>query len=229
MSAAEDFAAQLEEFRARAGLNPSSQAVLDRLRHDDETKRTNCRRDVVAAFSVVPSEKWKVLLDDCIHAGRASRDHKRIADEAKRTLEDAPAAVDAFETVAAFPGRQPERDHPLNEANRTLRETLFYAQSDAKRVLQERSRKTDAGAARSAAIGWIAGSILRLSGRPNRKHVITLVEAVLDLYSGEVTEAAVRNASLGPARRDSKTDWTVFVPLKDGRYKRVKSLRGKKC
>jgi hypothetical protein len=82
-----------------------------------------------------------------------------------------------------------------------LRVRITNDRGDAAVRLSQQSRKTDASAARSAALGWLAESIEKASGRPNSRHAAALAEAVLNLDG--VTESAVRKA-IRPSDRLSR-------------------------
>jgi hypothetical protein len=185
-----DLRASVERFRTEAApLDEHAQDVLGRLITED------WRQHVVPAFKVVPRDRWNVLLHDCLSAERAMREHKPIVEKLQRRLIDADAAAKALDTVAKFV--EPllaGNDDPVREALGTLRVQYYYNLLDTRRELKERGRKTHAAAARSAGIGWLKASVKGLSGKPNRKLVLALAEAVLNLDGGEVTPDMVTKA-----------------------------------
>jgi hypothetical protein len=85
------------------------------------------------------------------------------------------------------------------EALDPLRVRIATDRGVAARRLRQQSRKTDVSAARSAALGWIAESVEKASGKPHLEHTASLAEAVLDL--DDVTEGAVRKAVRPSDRR----------------------------
>jgi hypothetical protein len=196
------FRAAVERFRATA--HKHAQAVLDRLIAEE------WRQHVMPVFELIPQERWEILIGDCLHAERAMRMHKRIVERAKRTIDEADKAAKALKIIAGFVREcrndsefhstpsVTSGDDPEDEAPRVLGVRIYYCRLDAKRLLQLDRNNTSDPAARSAGIGWLAESILRLTDTPSRKLVADLAEAVLNLE--HVSEAAVRNAIM-PSER----------------------------
>ena len=214
------FREAVARFRADfAPLDENAKAVLDRLTSEKWLWY------VLPVFEVVPPDRrWAILLGDCLHAEREMREHKRIAEHYRRTVDKAEEALKALDAVAAFVERPPVvgKGDPAveGEALGALMVRIANDRGDAALRLRQQSRKTDPSAARSAALGWLRQSVEKLSGKPNLKHVASLAEAVLDLV--DVTEGAVRKA-VRPSDRLRRGDppgmtWTRIVRLGDGRY-----------
>ena len=193
MSAA--FREAVARFRAHfAPLDEYAKAVLDRLTSEEWL------RHALPAFDVVPRERWPILLGDCLYAEREMREHKRIAEHYRRTVDKAEEVLKGLDAIAAFVERCDVVDEPAVEALAVLRARIANDRGVAARRRSQQSRKkNDPSAARSAALGWLAESVEKLSGKPNLRHAAALAEAVLDLDG--VTEGAVRKAVRPSDRR----------------------------
>jgi hypothetical protein len=96
------FREAVARFRADfAPLDENAEAVLVRLTSDDWA------RHVLPAFEALPRERWEILLGDCLHAELLMREHKRIVEHYRRTVDKAEEALKALDTVAAFVERSP--------------------------------------------------------------------------------------------------------------------------
>jgi hypothetical protein len=189
-------AAQRRMSSVRLLLDEHAAAVLDRLIADE------WKRHVVPAFAVVPPERWRLLIQDCIYAERAMREHKPVVEAMLRRTAVAEEAMAALKTLIDLLRRcgvattisDRSRDDPLPGALDTVRIEIEDARLDAERTLRQHSRKTDVAAARSAGVGCLKASIRGLSGKPYLARVMDLAMAVLNLDAEELTEDAVRKA-----------------------------------
>jgi len=141
------------------------------------------------AFAVLPPERWRLLIQDCIYAERAMREHKSVVEAMRRRTAATEKAMAALKTVGDF---MRGCGDPVPGALETVRTELENARLDAERTLRQHSRKTDAVAARSAGVGWLKASVRELSGKPHLARVMDLAIAVLNL--DQLTEDAVRKA-----------------------------------
>jgi hypothetical protein len=156
------------------GLDEHGHKVLDRLASDE--------RAPDAFVAVLPNgDRWNVLLSDCITANERARSHAKRICALRKQLQKAPRATKAVETIADFfDGIRSEPFDPVKQALGTLRAEINFRRRLAEEDLGNLSRKKDASAARAQGTGWLRESVLRLSGRPNQKHVIVLAQIVLE-------------------------------------------------
>jgi hypothetical protein len=196
--------AAIDAYRAKAGDSLEEHAcdVLDRLEADG--------RAAEAFADILPNgERWEVLVHDCVMAEQQSRTHKNIIPALQERLKKAPDAIQAIKTLDDFFSMhwEPIPDDPITEALRILRVEIYYSHRHTEEYLATRSRKKDQSAARSAAIGWLKESVLRMSGKPNQKHVITLAEVTLG--KRDLTVDAVRKAVTPSDARDGRRKTTA--------------------
>jgi hypothetical protein len=219
--------AAIEQYRREAApLDKHAAIVLDRLVKD----RTDL---VLSAFRVVPPARWSILIGDCIAAEREARTYRETVERLRRKLVE--IEKHEHETEAAHALLAPEglaipeaADAVLAAGNRLvipgdrLSERLHqhYSEAASRRrlfeiVLHEHGRKSDPAAARSAGIGILKESLLRLVGKGCQAEVASLATRVLN-YPAGISVDAVRRA-LTPSERlqraihNPRITWTVFV------------------
>lgn len=174
----------------------AAHAVLDRLVEEEWAEH------VLPAFCAVPMEDWPLLIRDCLLADRAMREHKQIAEAARRMNDQTPAAKNALKTVTShlkLAGYETKGDDPVAEALGLLRALIENTERDATRAAIETGRKIYHAAARSAGIGWLAEAMRRAApNSPNHRGLTAeLASAVLN---EEVSEDMVAHAA-GPIAR----------------------------
>jgi hypothetical protein len=193
-------------YRASSQLDEHADAVLNRLLASS---------DAAAAFVALLADRgrWETLLTDCITAEVRARTHKQAIERVRRDREKADDAAKALKIVAALfrpdEDRHPDEDRqemsvlfrpldPMAEALRILANEIAFHQRHDSEFLLAASRNKDAAAAKSSGIGWLKESVQRLSGKPNYRHVETLVMAALDLQA--VSPKAIEKAAI-PSER----------------------------
>jgi hypothetical protein len=109
----------------------------------------------------------------------------------------APYATAAVQTIADFfDGIRSTPEDPVTQALGTLRREINFCRRLAEEDLGALSRNKNKLAARTECIGWLRESILRLSGQPNHKHVMTLAQIVCDtsdIYLHHVRKSVYRD------------------------------------
>jgi Phage integrase family len=157
------------------GLDEHAHKVLGRLIDDDHA--------VDAFVSLLPDGNgWDALLSDCITANERESTHKKLIYSLRKRLKKAPRAKAAVKTIADFLSGTvcltPE--DPIKEALKILHDQIDLKIRLTEETLRDRSRNKTVLAARSEAIGWLRGSILHLTGKPNDAHVATLAQIVCE-------------------------------------------------
>jgi hypothetical protein len=185
--------------QARAAANPEDQAVLDRLADPDA--------GAGPLFGELhpDGEGWGALVADCVTAARIEREHAIRLTRVNQRAREGAAAAAGLARAAAFlrplmdgaliDGHPPSyaNPDPLADALATVQAAIAFQRRMAADTLASLSRRGDPAAARSAALGWIAEAVLRLTGAPNRPRVEKLAGIV---FGKEVTGKAVRAAVL---------------------------------
>jgi hypothetical protein len=142
--------------------------------------------------------RWNVLLQDCIIAERNSRELWQIVAGAAEDERRANEAAGLIERLVKILGSgQPAAGQPdfIGDALNLLRVEAYTRRLAARNCIREHSRKTDAAAATSAAVGWIKESVRRASaGRGKAEHVKVLADAALGIMNDSVTEDTIRRA-----------------------------------
>ena len=200
MSAAEDrLLVALDAYRAKVGdgLDQRTKDVLNRLAAD--------WRAADAFVAVLPNgDNWDVLISDCITASERARTHEERICALRKRLQKAPDAIKAVETIADFFGAiHSEPFDPVKQALRYLRAQIDFWHRSTEESLGALSRKKDASAARAESLGWLRESVLRLSGRPNLRHVAVLAEIVMgtrDIDPNNVRKAVMPSDALRRGR-----------------------------
>jgi hypothetical protein len=193
----------MKRHEAKDRLRAAIAALVGNNEYDLHARKV-CSRlldsEAPSAFMVVGPgpERWATLLDDCITADRVQRRHQHVVSGSAADLDSAKEAATLIERLAKIllPSIVPEagRLTPIEEAINLLRWRAYTQRQSALRCIQEHSRRRDPAAARSAAVGWIRESVLRLSGKDNLEQVRVLAEATLGCAPDSLTIDAVRKA-----------------------------------
>jgi hypothetical protein len=186
------------------GLDEHAHKVLGRLIDDD------CAADTFV--SLLPDGNgWDVLLSDCIKANERANTHIKRVYSLQSKRKKAPRAIAALKTVADFlsgtvyltPG------DPIKEALKFLHDQIDQKIRRIEETLSDLSQKKTVLAARSAAIGWLRGSILCLTGKPNDTHVVILARIVCETEDIDINH--VRKAHVPLNRRRKLVEKSVAI------------------
>jgi hypothetical protein len=203
VSAAKDrLQVAIDAYRAKQGdgLDQPAKEVLNRLVADG--------RAAEAFVAVLPNGNyWDVLISDCVKANERATSHAMRICALRKKLQKAPNAIKAVETIADFfGGIRSEPFDPIKQALGYLRAEIDFWRRITEESLGALSRKKDASAARAESLGWLRESVLRLSGRPNLRHVAVLAEIVLgrrDIDPNNVRKAVMPSHALRRGRNSA--------------------------
>jgi len=169
-------------------------ADADQRRNDARAERKKRRRRAAAKAdrTALSEAQFQAKLSEANRAKLGEAVDAYMAREPELGVEDVMALLmllsseEATETFAYF-GLPTDETLTLIDDCVKARQRKTPSTSDRERALHAISRRGD----RTAAIGWLKSSVLRLSGSPNIKRAAILCSAVL---GAEISEAAVKRA-----------------------------------
>jgi hypothetical protein len=154
-------------------LSAGESAMLDRLAASEGATRA------LVALKL-DERKAAIFVAACTIAFRFDTGAHKAQLEALRAAPDYEKWLASLDEMRSFLGRRED----CRTAVDILRAATLLSRGFRDDNLRSISRKGDAKAARSRAVGWVKGSVHRLSGKANVKHVAALASVVLDARIG---------------------------------------------